>query len=77
MTWLELKRYVSKMDDDFLESQVKIYDYCDGEEYLATMTELLINKKDDYDENEGWVPYIYINEKEEQNATKTKKASVT
>jgi hypothetical protein len=75
MTWLELKKYISKMGEEFLKSQVKMYDYSNGEEYLAEITELLINEKDDYDENDGWVPYICINEKEVQDEPETKKAS--
>jgi hypothetical protein len=76
MTWQELKKYISKMDKCFLESQVKLYDYKDGEEYDADITELLINECDEYDENDGWVPYLSINEKEVENENKAEKASI-
>ena len=76
MTWQELKKYISKMAKTFLESQVKVYDYITGEEYEADLTELLINEKNEEDENDGWVPYLCINEKELNDETETKEASV-
>lgn len=76
MTWQQLKKFISKMDDSFLDSQVKLYDYCDGEEYEVDITELLINEVNEEDENDGWVPYLSINEKELDNETKIAETSV-
>ena len=73
MTWQELKQLISKMDKTFLDSQVKLYDYKDGEEYEVDITELLINEREDNDENDGWVPYLSINEKEIENEDQAKK----
>ena len=44
MTWQELKKFISKMDKSYLDSQVKLYDYSDGSEYNIDITELLINE---------------------------------
>lgn len=76
MTWQELKTYITKLDKSFLNSQVKLYDYCDGEEYEIDITELLINETDEYDENDGWVPYLCINEKELNDEAKTSKTGI-
>lgn len=76
MTWNELKNFISTMDESFLNSKIKLYDFHDGQEYQIDITELLINERDDYDENDGWVPYLCINEEELDNETKTKKTSI-
>lgn len=76
MTWQELKKFISKLDKSFLDSQVKLYDYSDGEEYEIDVTELLINERDEEDENDGWVPYLSINEKELDNETETAETGV-
>jgi len=76
MTWQELKKYISKMDKSFLDSQVKLYDYSDGEEYEVDITELLINERDEYDENDGWVPYLSINEGEIDNETEVAETGI-
>lgn len=68
MTWLELKKYISKMDKSLLNSHIKVYDYCDGSEYPINITELLIN--------DGWTPYLSINEEELTNEDETKETSV-
>lgn len=73
MTWQELKKYISKMDKCFLDSQVRLYDYKDGEEYEIDITELLINECESDEENDGWVPYLSINEKEIENEDQAKK----
>lgn len=76
MTWRELKKFISNIDKHILDSQVRLYDYSDGEEYDIDVTELLINECDSIDENNGWVPYLSINEKEEENETKTKETGI-
>jgi hypothetical protein len=76
MTWQELKKYISKMDKCFLDSQVRLYDYKDGEEYEVDLTELLINECENDEENDGWVPYLSINEKEIEDENQTAKASI-
>lgn len=76
MTWQELKKYISKIDKSFMDSQVKLYDYSNGEEYEIDVTELLINERDDEDENDGWVPYLSINEKELDNENEAQETSV-
>jgi hypothetical protein len=75
MTWQELKKFISKMDKSYLDSQVKLYDYSDGSEYNIDITELLINEGID-GEDEGWVPYLSINHEEVKNETKTEETSI-
>lgn len=70
MTWQELKKYISDLDESFLDSQVKLYDYNTGDEHEVDVTELLITECNEDDENDGWVPYLSINEKELENETK-------
>lgn len=76
MTWQELKTYLKNIDKQFLDSQVKLYDYSNGSEYEVDLTELLINERDDEDENDGWVPYLSINEKELSNENKTQETGI-
>ena len=67
MTWQELKTYIekqSKQDKNFLNSNVKMINIEDGEEYDdVDITELLINDNEE-DEDSGWVPYLTINHSE-------------
>ena len=71
MTWGELKEYISqqeKSDNDFLDSEVFIYDFADGTEYATDLTELL--------EDTSWIPFITINHKDFDNENaKAKEAS--
>lgn len=76
MTWQELKKFISKLDKSFLDSNVKLYDYSTGEEYNVDITELLINEKNEEDENDGWVPYLSINEKELDNETEVAETGI-
>ena len=62
MTWRELKEYIEQQDQNFLDSEVNVYDYNDGSEYGANVTELLLGEDD---EETGWVPYLTINQEEE------------
>lgn len=76
MTWRELTKYIEQQssNDDFLDSEIKIYDFSDGEEYEASVTELLFGNDD---EETGWVPYLTINQGDENdNQSETQEASV-
>ena len=77
MTWRELKSYIEKQDEDFMDSDIQVYDFSDGSEYEADVTELLFGE--DEEEEAGWVPYLTINQKEydDDNAKgETKETSV-
>lgn len=54
MTWRELKKYIEAQDKQFLETQVRLYDFFSGDEYFADVTEL-------HHGDDGWIPYISIN----------------
>lgn len=56
MTWRELMQFISKQDTETLDEEVKIFVQSDNSEYPVEITELL---------QEGWVPYLAINEEEE------------
>jgi hypothetical protein len=62
MTWSELKQYIDSQDKSFLEQPVKLYDFSNGEEFFADVTELLNG-------NDGWTPYISINTEENNGET--------
>ena len=78
MTWRELIAYIAKQaenqESDFLDSDIKVYDFNDGSEYEANVTELLFGE----DEETGWVPYLTINHEgdEDDNQSETEKASI-
>lgn len=79
MTWRELKSYIEKQDEDFMDSDIQVYDFSDGSEYEADVTELLFGEDEDEEEEAGWVPYLTINQKEydDENAKgETKETSV-
>lgn len=76
MTWRELKQFILKMDNRFLNSSVKLYDYYDGEEYSIDITELLINEANKEDANDGWVPYLCINNEDNNDENQTKETSI-
>lgn len=59
ITWRDLKSYIDSQDKDFLNNEVRIYDFHDGEEYDAGVTELLFGEEE---KGEGWVPYLTIND---------------
>jgi uncharacterized protein involved in high-affinity Fe2+ transport len=61
-------------DSDFLDSQIKIYDFNDGEEYEANVTELLFGEGED---ESGWVPYLTINQDSDENDNKNKAAKIS
>ncbi len=56
MTWRELLRFIKDQDKNTLDEEVKIFDYEDGTEHEAEITELL---------HDGWVPHLAINNTEE------------
>lgn len=66
ITWGELRKYIDTQCETFLHEEVKIFDFHDGEEHSAGVTELLLGEEND---NDGWVPYLTINEDEAQNDT--------
>jgi len=75
MTWQDLKNYIdrqSKVNKDFLDQNVCVYDYQEGTEHTADLIELLNEKLEDSDS--GWVSYITINDEVENG--QIKKASV-
>lgn len=63
MTWRELKQYIESQEEYFLEQPVKLYDFSSGDEFDADVTEL-------HNGNDGWIPYISINEEVENGKTK-------
>lgn len=81
MNWRELKNFINKNARNnkcFLDTEVKLYNFKDGEEYQIDITELSCSD-DEIDENSetNWVPYLSINHEEElDNETETKEASV-
>jgi hypothetical protein len=76
MTWRELKNYINKQareNKDFLDEVARVYDFQNGDEYEADVTELLGDSEED---ESGWVPYLSINTEDVENETETKEASV-
>ena len=81
MTWRELKNFINKNARNnkcFLDTEVQLYNFKDGEEYPVDITELSCSN-DEIDENSetNWVPYLSINHEEElDNETETKETGV-
>ena len=73
MTWRELIAYIDgqaeNKDTDFLDSDIKVYDFNDGSEYEANVTELLCGEDN---KETGWVPYLTINHEGEENDNENK-----
>lgn len=80
MTWRELKNFINKNarnDKNFLDNNVNLYDFKDGEEYDVNTTELSCGNDEVEDDSEtNWVPYLSINDKEFDNENKTEEASI-
>lgn len=80
MTWRELKNFINKRARDnklFLDTDVNLYDFSNGEEYPVDITELSCSGEEVEDGNDtNWVAYLSINEKELDDETETKEASV-
>lgn len=81
MTWRELKNFINKRartNSGFLDSNVNLYDYNDGEEYPVDITELSCSDEEVEHGNEtNWVVYLCINDEEQDNETETKEASIS
>ena len=79
MTWRELKNTINKWgraNEDFLDSDVKLYDFHTGDEFLVNITELLCGD-DNNDSDNGWVPYLSINDiEDETNETETEETGI-
>jgi hypothetical protein len=76
MTWRELKNYINKQareNKDFLNEVARVYDFNNGNEHEADVTELHGDSEED---ESGWVPYLSINTEDVANETETKEASV-
>ncbi len=81
MTWRELKNYINKKArerKEFLDTEVNVYDFKDGEEYVIDVTELLCGEDEvEESENSNWIPYLSINDNEDTtDETETKEASI-
>lgn len=81
MTWRELKNFInkqSKKNVGFLDSDINLYNYEDGEEYPISITELSCSDDEIEDgNNTNWVVYLCINDEEQNNETKIKETSIT
>lgn len=72
MTWRELKNYINKSarsNTDFLDSEVKLYNFSTGDENLVDITELLCGEEESEHETSNWVSYLSINQEELDNET--------
>jgi hypothetical protein len=54
------------MESNFLDTEVLLYDFNTGDEYVIDVTELMLN---------GWTPYLSINNEEINNEAKTEETS--
>ncbi len=81
MTWRELKNFINKQartNSGFLDSNVNLYDYNNGEEYPVDITELSCGDDEiEHDSQTNWVAYLCINDEEQDNETETKEASIS
>ena len=80
MTWRELKNFINKNareNKSFLDTEVQLYDFKDGEEYTVNITELSCSD-DEIDEHSktNWVPYLSINDEELDNENQNEEASI-
>lgn len=79
MTWRELKNLINKQGrkhEQFLDSEVNLYDFKDGEEYSVDITELLVGEDETTTENDNWVMYLAINHEETTDENKTSKTGI-
>ena len=71
MTWRELKNLINKNARNnkcFLDADIKLYDFKDGEEYPVNITELSCSDEEvDANSETNWVIYLSINDKELDN----------
>lgn len=80
MTWRELKNFINKNSREnktFLDTEVQLYDFKNGEEYQVDVTELSCGD-DEIDElsETNWVPYLSINGEELDNENQDEEASI-
>ena len=80
MTWRELKNFINKNTREnktFLDTEVQLYDFKNGEEYQVDVTELSCGD-DEIDElsETNWVPYLSINDEELDNENQDEEASI-
>lgn len=75
MTWRELKNLINKQarqNKAFLDTDVNLYDFKDGEEYSVGITELSCGDDELHDGCEtNWITYLSINDKELEYDTET------
>ena len=79
MTWRELKNFINKqarLNKDFLETDVKLYNYDNGDQNDVDITELLCGDEESENDNSNWVPYLSINDEEQDNETENEEASI-
>ena len=80
MTWRDLKDFINKRAKDnqlFLDMDVNLYDFSDGEEYEVSITELSCSGEELEDgNNTNWVAYLSINQEELEDEDQTKETSV-
>ena len=82
MTWRELKNLINKHareNSNFLDADVNLYDFKDGEEYEVSITELSCSDDEVSDGSEtNWVLYLSINDINEdtEDGTEVKETSI-
>jgi hypothetical protein len=69
MTWRELRSYINKQDKQFLDAQIKVYDYNTGDEFDVGVDELLYAQVDQRISS-TWFPYLTINNEVENGKIK-------
>jgi hypothetical protein len=73
MTWRDLKKFINKRAREnnlFLDTDINLYDFSNGEEYPVDITELSCGDDEVEDgSNTNWVAFLSINEKDLENET--------
>jgi hypothetical protein len=69
MTWRELRNYINKQDKQFLDTQIKVYDYNTGDEFDVGVDELLYAQVEQRISS-TWFPYLTINNEVENGKIK-------
>ena len=69
MTWRELRNYINKQDKQFLDTQIKVYDYNTGDEFDVGVDELLYAQVEQRISS-AWFPYLTINNEVENGKIK-------
>lgn len=80
MTWRELKNFINKRAKEnkaFLNMDVNLYDFEDGEEYTVDITELSCGEDEAEEGNiTNWVAYLSINHEEYDNETEVEETGI-